>query len=92
METVRANGFFHGYTPVTWVVVFVGSLGGLISAVVTKYADSILKGFATSFALVLTCLLSAMFFDFVLTIRFLLGAGMVNCAIVMYTQPEVSIT
>ena len=86
METVRANGFFHGYTPVTWVAIFMLSLGGLISAVVVKYADNILKGFATSFALVLTCLLSALFFDFVLTIRFVLGAGLVNYAIFMYTQ------
>ncbi len=32
-----------GYTPLTWAVVMVGALGGLVNQVGIKYADNILK-------------------------------------------------
>ena len=37
----------------TWYVVFANALGGLFVALVMKYADNILKGFATSVSIVL---------------------------------------
>ena len=40
---VQANGFFYGYTPVTWCVIAIQALGGLVIAMVIKYADNIIK-------------------------------------------------
>ena len=83
-DQIRENGFFHGYDWVVWTVVVLTSLGGLMVAVVVKYADNILKGFATSAAIVLSCLVSVYFFDFVLSFQFVLGASMVMAAVYLY--------
>ena len=46
--SITANGFFHGYNNIVWCVIFLSAGGGLLVALVVKYADNILKGFATS--------------------------------------------
>ena len=43
-----------------WYLVALNGLGGLIVAVVVKYADNILKGFACSMAIIITCIVSGM--------------------------------
>jgi UDP-sugar transporter A1/2/3 len=45
---ILRHGFFHGYTMVTWCVVVNQAVGGLAVALVVKYTDNIMKGFATS--------------------------------------------
>ena len=42
--SVTNNGFFYGYTSIVWSVVMLQAIGGLVVAVVVKYADNILKG------------------------------------------------
>ena len=44
----------RGFVPSTWAIVVVNGIGGLLVAVVIKYADNIWKGFATAGAIVLT--------------------------------------
>lgn len=85
---VAKQGFLGGYTPLVWTVVTVQAVGGLIVAVVVKYADNVLKVFATSFSIVVSCILSAIFFDFHASFAFLVGASMVVIATVLYSQPE----
>ena len=53
-------------------------------AVVVKYADNIIKGFAHSLAVVITCFLSIFIFDFVASPQFAVGAGMVVVSMFMY--------
>ena len=43
-QSVQEKGFFFGYTFVVWFVIFLQAVGGLVVAVVIKYADNILKG------------------------------------------------
>ena len=43
-QIVSENGFFYGYSTVVWSVIFLQAVGGLLVAVVVKYADNILKG------------------------------------------------
>ena len=40
---ISEHGFFHGYDNFVWFTVLQNALGGLLVAVVVKYADNILK-------------------------------------------------
>lgn len=83
-EKVSTHGFFYGYSAVVWAVILLQAIGGLVVAVVVKYADNILKGFAASFSIVTSCFLCYLFFDFEPTLLFALGTLLVNVAMYMY--------
>lgn len=83
---VADKGFFYGYDTVVWIVIFLQSFGGILVAVVVKYADNILKGFATSAAIVVACIASIYLFDFQLTFQFTLGTSLVILAVYMYSK------
>lgn len=85
---VSEQGFLGGYTSLVWTVVAVQAVGGLIVAVVVKYADNVLKVFATSFSIVISCVISALFFDFHASWGFVIGASLVVISTVLYSQPE----
>lgn len=87
-EAVRQYGLLGGYNNLVWSVVIVQAVGGLIVATVVKYADNILKTFAASFSIVVSCLISAVLFDFAPSISFLFGASLVVTATAMYSSPE----
>lgn len=87
-HVVQEKGFFVGYSPIVWTVVVVQAIGGLIVAVVMKYADNVLKTFATSFSIVISCIISSIFFDFHPNMGFLFGASLVVISTVMYSQPD----
>jgi len=87
-RTIAAKGFFVGYSPVVWTVVVIQAVGGLIVAVVVKYADNVLKTFASSFGIVISCIVSAIFFDFHPNFAFLCGASLVVLSTVLYSKPE----
>ena len=61
--------------------------GGLIVSAVLKYADSVLKGYATAAAVILTGVLSAIFFGTVLDTHFFLAVVTVTCSISLYQTP-----
>lgn len=84
-SNISQLGFFHGYTSIVWTVILLNAGGGLIVALVVKYADNILKGFATSVSIIMSCVASALLADFVVTSRFLMGAALVLVAVALYT-------
>ncbi|KAH8800589.1 nucleotide-sugar transporter-domain-containing protein [Flagelloscypha sp. PMI_526] len=71
-----------------WAVVSIQVFGGLITAIVIKYSDNILKGFATSLSIILSFLASVVLFDFKITYSFLVGASTVLTATALYNQPD----
>ena len=71
---VLEHGFFFGYNKVVVAVILLQAIGGLVVAVVVKYADNILKGFAASFSIITSCVLSYFFFDFRPNLLFIMGA------------------
>ncbi|KAJ3032265.1 hypothetical protein HDV00_007721 [Rhizophlyctis rosea] len=86
--TVREKGFFHGYNAWTWAAISCQAIGGLIVAMVVKYADNILKGFATSISIILSSIASIFIFGFVVTIPFTLGSAVVLYATHLYGLPD----
>lgn len=87
-EEVRAKGILFGYTNAVWLAVVVQSAGGILVAIVIKYADNIMKGFATSLAIIFACIVSIILFDFQLTLLFTIGAMLVICSIFIYSKPD----
>lgn len=87
-SAVAERGFFHGYTPLVWCVIFNQAFGGLLVAVVVKYADNILKGFATSLSIVVSTAASVHLFGFHVDVPFALGAALVIGAVYLYSLPK----
>lgn len=87
-RAIAQRGFFQGYRPITILTICIQAAGGLIVALVIKYADNILKGFATSLSIILSTTVSVFVFDFVITIYFLIGAALVFTATYMYSIPD----
>ncbi|KAJ2452570.1 UDP-galactose transporter Gms1 [Coemansia sp. RSA 2336] len=87
-QEIRSNGFFYGYTGWTYGAIACQAVGGLIVAVVVKYADNILKGFATSISIIVSCLASVWIFGFQITPVFIAGTVLVIYATYMYGKPE----
>ncbi|GAB0099405.1 UDP-N-acetylglucosamine transporter [Sergentomyia squamirostris] len=81
---ITSQGFFFGYDFFIWYLVVLQACGGLIVAVVVKYADNILKGFATSLAIIISCVASIYLFNFQLNLQFSAGASLVICSIFLY--------
>ncbi|KAJ1921701.1 hypothetical protein H4219_000434 [Mycoemilia scoparia] len=84
MGAVKENGFFYGYTLSTWGAIVSQAAGGIIVALVVKYADNILKGFATSISIIISSIVSIWMFDFYPGAYFLVGAVLVIYASITY--------
>lgn len=92
-DKVMANGWLHGFCPGTWAVVCMFAFGGLLVAIVIRFADNNLKNLAMALAILLSCLASIPLFDFKPNGIFGGGAALVVCSIFLYAwQPKVAAT
>jgi len=85
-KAVRQCGFFAGYGAPVVAYVAAQACGGLLIAAVIKYADNILKAFATAVAVLAIALVSHAFYHFHLSPQFFLGCGGVVFAILLYAD------
>ncbi len=85
---ISNNGFFVGYNWIVWTTITLQAFGGIMVAVCITYADNIAKNFAASFSIVVSCLLSAMFFESPLTMNFTIGTTIVLLAIYLYQSRD----
>ncbi|CAF0967633.1 unnamed protein product [Rotaria magnacalcarata] len=85
---IKKKGFLFGYTNLVWTAITIQSAGGLLVALVVKYADNIWKGFATSAAIIISCIISMGLFDFQLTVLFAFGTIFVIFSIFLYSTPD----
>lgn len=84
-KAVIDKGFFQGYSTVVWIVIFLQAIGGLIIAAVIKYADNIIKGFATSLSIILSSVVSYFVLnDFTPSFLFFTGTVLVISATFLY--------
>ena len=79
--------FFKNFGGWAWATVSIQVFGGLVTAVVIKYSDNILKGFATSLSIILSFLASVILFNFSITLSFVIGSSTVLVATWLYNQP-----
>ena len=87
LDAIQKYGFFKGYDSLVWIVIMLAAAGGLVVAVVVKYADNVLKGFATCASIVLSCAVSSMVFqDSTINMLFVLGSTVVTGSAYVYSQ------
>jgi len=75
---------FRGFTVWAWAVVVINAIGGLLVALVIKYADNILRGFSSALATINSTLLAVVCFGFQVGGGFLLGTAMVIGSAMLY--------
>lgn len=87
---ILQNGFFQGYSPLVVLVITLEAGGGLVVAAVIKYADNILKSFATAVSIVTSTIVSMLVFGFLISKLFIGGSLLVFIAIYMYSMSDES--
>merc|ERR1712008_632327 len=75
---------FQGFTIKAWGVIVSNAVGGLLVALVIKYADNILRGFSSALATINACILSVFCFGFVIGGHFVVGTAMVIVSTLLY--------
>ena len=63
------------------------TFGGLVTAVVIRYSDNIMKGFATSLSIIISFLASVALFSYPITVAFCLGSSIVLASTYLYNLP-----
>jgi len=81
---IAASGPLVGFSPLVWSVVLLKALGGLLVAAVVKYADNVLKTYATAIAIVVTFAAGCLGTRTMPTLGFVQGFLMVIASIFLY--------
>jgi UDP-sugar transporter A1/2/3 len=88
LDKVLRFGLLQGFHKSTWLVVAIQVAGSLLTAIVIKHAGNVLKTFAAVLALLMTCGLSMLLFDFHPTALFWAGLLTVSTSIWLYARPD----
>lgn len=86
------RGFFVGYDYVTWIVISLHAVGGLVIAAIVKYADNVVKTLAASFTIITSAILSLALFGITLAPTFWLSVAIVCFALWLYNSPDPTAT
>ncbi|NP_001355271.1 putative CMP-sialic acid transporter 4 isoform X1 [Solanum lycopersicum] len=87
-DAVMNDGFFHGYSLITVLMILNHALSGIAVSMVMKYADNIVKVYSTSVAMLLTAVVSVFLFGFHLSLAFFLGSTVVSVAIYLHSTSK----
>lgn len=85
---IMSVGLFYNFTGGALVSVAFSAMGGLLVAAVLKYADSVLKGYATAMSVVLTGILSMLLFHTQLSTIYFMGIINVVIAVLLYNGKD----
>lgn len=85
--TIAERGLLHGFGGAAAGVVALNAAGGLLVAAAIKYADNIVKTFATVISIVLSALLSVPLFGLLPSAALLEGIVLVCASVVLYAAP-----
>ena len=78
------GSMLHGFTGLVWASIITNAAGGMIVAVVMKFAGNILRNFAQACAIIVGGIGSWALFNFQVTTRFVLGVALVIVSIFIY--------
>eukprot|EP00929_Paragymnodinium_shiwhaense_P033214 TRINITY_DN18284_c0_g1_i1.p1 TRINITY_DN18284_c0_g1~~TRINITY_DN18284_c0_g1_i1.p1 ORF type:complete len:368 (+),score=84.06 TRINITY_DN18284_c0_g1_i1:136-1239(+) len=88
-STILQDGVFKGYNGWTWAVTLNNALNGLAISAILKYADNIARVYAHACAMLLTMLLSTLFFQTPITPKLVLAVAVVSSSAFQYNvKPE----
>eukprot|EP00434_Breviolum_minutum_P037457 symbB.v1.2.033215.t1/scaffold4097.1/size44767/4 len=80
-KMISAKGFHAGYNTRVFLVIAMNAFGGLLCAVMLKYAGATHGCFSTALSIILTCVMSAILLqDFVPDLLFIVGTSISVCA------------
>lgn len=102
---IRENGFFYGYNMIVIMCIVLQAFGGLVVAAVIKYADNILKAFASSLSIIISVIYiflminiiflidkrSIIFMGYKLTWKISFGIILVMISIFLYSNFKVDL-
>lgn len=77
--------YFEGYTPLVWSVILLHSIGGLLTSLIVKRTNSIVKSFTSTASILLTTILSLYFKDIHLNFQLVLGGIFVCVSSLAYS-------
>lgn len=83
-KRIAEDGLFYNFNGGAVLTVFNSAIGGLIVASVLKYADSILKGYATAMSVIATGMMSMLLFGTQLSVSYFMGIINVVIAVLLY--------
>eukprot|EP00472_Partenskyella_glossopodia_P011927 CAMPEP_0197541124 /NCGR_PEP_ID=MMETSP1318-20131121/66986_1 /TAXON_ID=552666 /ORGANISM="Partenskyella glossopodia, Strain RCC365" /LENGTH=332 /DNA_ID=CAMNT_0043100265 /DNA_START=136 /DNA_END=1134 /DNA_ORIENTATION=- len=75
---------FKGFDSVVWALGVDNAFGGLVVAVVIKYADNIMKCFSNATSTLIATILCIPLFDFEPSSLFLVGAVVIICSVLLH--------
>jgi len=81
-------GFLHNFTTGAFLSVLNSAIGGLTVAAVLKYADSVLKSYATAISVVMTGILSMLLFGTKIDAIYILGIINILCSVLLYNGKD----
>lgn len=84
LEPEGLTDVFRGFTTAVWVQAAWNALGGLLVAIVIKYADNILKGYSNAMAIIMTSIVTITLFGKALDLSFVSGLALVVTSIWLY--------
>jgi UDP-sugar transporter A1/2/3 len=87
-QIVNGGGLFQNFNIGAFFSIFNSAIGGLIVAAVLKFADAVLKGYATAISVILTGVLSMVMFGTRLPINYFMGIINVVCAVLLYNARD----
>ena len=83
-EVIATHGLLAGFTPAVGLVAVLTAFGGLLIAAVVKYADNVLKTYATAMSILVICAVTTITTRVLPSARFLLGMMMVVFSMLLY--------
>ncbi|KAG8457152.1 hypothetical protein KFE25_004119 [Diacronema lutheri] len=89
---IRARGALAGFGASAMGVVVLNAAGGLLVAAVVKYADNLVKTFATVISILLSALVSIPLFGLVPSVGLAQGVALVCVSVVLYARPAAPVT
>jgi len=82
--SIMSNGLFAGFTPAVWLVTALTAAGGLLIAAVVKFADNVLKTYATAVSILVTASVTAFLTGVAPSVGFLQGMVLVISSMLLF--------